>query len=54
MELNPENGGAVGWLLMIGIGQSFPNFYTLRPSQDFALIYAPRGKKRKILYMEHQ
>jgi hypothetical protein len=34
--------------------QRVPNFYTLRPPQDFALIYAPLGKKNKILYMEYK
>jgi hypothetical protein len=36
------------------LSQRFPNVYTLRPPEDFALIYAPPGKKRKILYLEHK
>jgi hypothetical protein len=33
------------WSARICIRQRFPNFYTLRPPQDFALIYAPPPKR---------
>jgi ribosomal protein S6 kinase alpha-5 len=32
------------------LAQRFPNFYTLRPPQDFALIYAPSPGKKHIKY----